>query len=235
MKPQCRITVDGKPVSGAFMERLISCEVTDKVGTTSDTVSIELHDFPPAIIPKKGAIISVHMGYENPAFMGTFTVDQISVAMFPHTMSISGKGTDLRKTMKEQKERSFDKKSIKDIATQIAGEHGLKPKIDASIGATVLNWIGQNSESDLEFLERIASDNNGLFAIKDGNLVFADRGAGKNAGGQELPKVVVTPERLIVGSAKVTFSDRTEVDEVKAKYYDRDEAEMFVIGESADG
>src|SRR5690606_11313304 len=73
MHPNCKITIDGKPASGFFMERLTSCRVLDKEGTDSDSISIDLNDDPIASIPRKGAIIRVWMGYVSPTYLGAFT------------------------------------------------------------------------------------------------------------------------------------------------------------------
>lgn len=236
MNPQCKITIDGKLASGVFMERLTSCEVTDKDGFTSDSVSIELNDYPPAAIPRKGAIIRVWMGYSagSMAFMGAFTVDEVEVSVLPYTMSISGKGADFKGDAKSPKTRHWDDKSIKDIVTDIASDLGLSAKVDAAIGAFNYPWIGQQTESGLEFLERLASRHDALFSIKDGNLVFSGRGTGKNASGAALTPVTVTRDMLVEGSTKIRFADRSEVKAVKANWYDRIEARLKTVEETVE-
>lgn len=231
MHPQCKITVDGTLVSGTFMERLTSCRVTDKEGAESDSVSIELNDSPPAAIPRKGAIIRVWMGYRETgvSFLGAFTVDSVDVSMIPYTMSISGKGADLRKKMKETKSRFWDESSLDDIISEVANDHGLAPKIDADIGARIYSWVGQEGESDINFLKRLAARHNASFAVKDGNLVFARKGNGRNAGGAPLPQITVTKTNLIVGSARCKFSDKREYKTVKAEWQDTDEAERKTV------
>lgn len=235
MKPQCKITVDGKLVSGVFMDRLKSCRISDAEGIASDTVSIELNDHPPAEIPRKGAIIRVWMGYSTTAlaFMGAFTVDEVSVSMLPYSMSISGKGADLREKSKENKERHWDDKTLGDIIDQVAGENGLKAKVDATIRSFKVPWIAQEAESDVHFIERLARRHNALFSVKDGNLVFAEKGSGRNSGGTGLSSVVATPDNIIVGTAKVRFSDRAEHKKVKARYYDREAAENKTVEEDS--
>lgn len=235
MRPQCKITVDGKLVSGAFMERLKSCRVSDAEGVASDTVSIELNDYPPAEIPRKGAVIRVWMGYGAAAlaFMGAFTVDEVSVSMLPYSMSISGKGADLREKSKEGKERHWDNKSLGDIIEQIAGENGLKGKVDAAIRSFKVPWIAQEAESDIHFLERLARRHNALFSVKDGNLVFAEKGSGKNASGAGLSAVTATPDNIVTGTAKVRFSDRAEHKKVRARFYDREAGENKSVEEDS--
>lgn len=234
MQPQCKITIDGKLASGVFMDRLTSCEVSDQEGAASDTVSIELNDHPPAAIPRKGAIIRVWMGYSagTLTFMGAFTVDQVRVTAFPHTMSISGKSDDFKSDAKTPKSRHWDDKSIKDIVGEIAGDLGLSAKVDEAIGAFTYPWLAQEGESALELVYRLAERHDALLSIKDGKLVFAAKGSGKNAAGAALTPVVVTPQILIEGSTTITFADRSEVDSVEASWYDRAEARLKKVEET---
>lgn len=222
MKPQARITVDGQPVAGFFMDRLISCQVTDKEGASSDTVAIVLNDWPNAAIPRRGAIIRVWMGYSGAlSFMGAFEAEEVELEILPYRMRITGKAAEMRGGKKSNKERHWDDTSVKDIVEQIAGEHGLTPKIDADVAGHVYEWIGQVGESDLHFLERLADRHDALFTIKDGNLVFAARGKGKSTAGEPLTPVVVTPDTLTTGSCRVRLTERGKYKKVKAKYPDR--------------
>lgn len=236
MYPTCRITVDGELVSGVFSSRIISCEVTDKEGVSADTVRIDLNDFPVAAIPRKGAIIRVWLGYgvAGMAYMGSFTADEIEVQILPYKMSITGKSADLRKSAKQNRERHWDNKSINEIVTQVANDNGLTAKVDPTIGAHVYEWMGQQNESDIHFLERLADRHGAIFSVKDGNLVFAERGAGKSTSGADLTPVVVTPSILQPDSCRVRFSDRTQYKAVKASYPDRDKAEKVDVEAESD-
>lgn len=103
-------------------------------GMKSDTVDIELNDGPPNFlaIPRKGAIISVKMGFGDDLVpKGVFTADKVNVDCLPYKMSISGKAADLRSgKLKERQERSWDKSKLGDILSQIASESGLTPAVD---------------------------------------------------------------------------------------------------------
>lgn len=235
MTPVCRITVDDVPVSDEFMNRIISCEVTDKEGVSSDTCSIQLNDWPCAEIPRKGAIIRIWMGYEgNVAYMGAFAAEDIEVEMLPHSMSITGKAAEMRGKIKEGKERHWDDKPLKDIIGEIASDHGLTPLVDESIGQYQYDWLGQMGESDAHFLERLAERHGALFSIKDRKLIFAGRASGKSASGTDLTPVIVTPEIVQPGSAKVRFSDRTSHKSVKATYTDRSKASRVEVETESD-
>lgn len=234
MTPTCRISVDGTLVSGVFSSRIISCEVTDNEGDYSDTVRIELNDYPFAAIPRKGAIIRVWLGYgvAGVAYMGAFTADEIEVHLFPFRMSIAGRGADFRKAAKENRERHWDETTLGDIVRQIASENGWEAKVDPAIGAHFYEWLGQQNESDFAFLQRMADRHGALFSVKDGNLIFARRGAGETTSGEDLTPYTVVPANLLPGTGRVRFSDRTQYKAVKASY--TDPATVLKVDVSAD-
>lgn len=236
MVPSCRITVDGVLVSGVFASRIVSCKVTDKEGVSSDTCSIVLNDFPPAAIPRTGAIIRIWMGYGvfGAAYMGAFTAEEIEVEILPYRMSITGKAADMRGKVKQNRERNWDDKPIKDIVSEIASEHGLTPKVDEKIGSHVYTWIAQQNESDIHFLERLAERHGALFSVKDGNLIFAAKASGKSPSGKLLTPIVVTPSILQPGSGRVRFSERTKYKSVKASYTDPDKGKKTDVEEDSD-
>mgnify|MGYP003112388191 CR=1 FL=1 len=236
MKPSCRITVDGKLVSGIFQSRIISCEVTDKEGVSSDTVRIQLNDFPPAAIPRKGALIKVWMGYGivGMAYMGAFAAEEIEVEILPYRLTITGKAAEMRGKVKQNRERHWDQKTLKDVVGQVAGEHGLEPKVDDAIGAHVYDWLGQQNESDIHFVERLAERHDAIFSVKDGKLIFAARGSGQSTSGAELTPIVVTPAILQPDSCRIRFTDRTQYKSVKASYSDLAKARKVDVEEPSD-
>lgn len=222
MRPTCEITIDGKPASSELVARVMSCEVIDKEGLASDTVSIELLDSPPAAIPRMGAIIGVRMGYVGRmAFMGEFEAEEVEVRALPYTMRIVGKAAGMRSEGKSTRERHWDNKSVSDIVGQIAGEHQLRAAVDQRVGSHVYPWIGQVGESDWAFLDRLAGRLNAIFSVKGGSLIFAARGSGESPAGSALTPVLITPEILKPDSMSVRFADRARFKEVVAVWMDR--------------
>lgn len=238
MKPRVEVSIDGVPVAGHFYERLLSLSVTDEEGMKSDTVDIELNDGPPNFlaIPRKGAIISVKMGFGDDLVpKGLFTADKVNVDCLPYKMSISGKAADLRSgKLKERQERSWDKSKLGDILSQIATESGLTPAVDDDLADFEYDWLAQQDESNINFLRRLAERHNGLFAVKQRRLIFTRLGSGLSASGVPLGSVILTPEKIKVGSLKVEINDRTKYSKVVAYYQDSDKAERVEIDADAD-
>ena len=234
MHPIVELTVDGEPVAGAFYERLISLSVVDKEGVASDTFEATLNDGPPNFLalPRKGAIVVPKLGYRNTGTreMGRFTVDQVNAKCLPYSLAINGKAADLRSgKLKEHSERHFEDKSLGEIVEEIAGEAGLSARVAPVLGAHHYEWIAQESETPIHFLERLARRHNALFTVKDGNLIFAERGAGLTASGAPMGAITVTPDMVITGTLSFEFNDRSTFGTVVAYYQDREKAERVEI------
>lgn len=237
MHPIVEISIDGQPVAGSFYERLISVSVTDKEGIASDTFQMELNDGPPQFlaIPRTGAVVDIRIGYGVARSLGTFVVDKVKPKCLPYSMSISGKASDLRGgKLKQRRERHWDKATVKDIVQQISSDEGLSAYVDPDIGAHEYEWFGQQDESNMHVLKRLAERHNGLFKVKDGRLIFSKQGSGKSASGAFIGSVVVTPATIVTGSCEFEANDRTKFSKVIAYYQDRDQARRIEVEADAD-
>lgn len=223
MKPVCSVTVDGGSVSADFNRRLSECEVVDNEGVSSDTVRLTLDDWPPAAIPATGAIIEVSLGYEGRplTFMGRFTAEEIEVACFPHTISVTGKSASMGGPTKVNRNRHWDGKTLGEIVALVSADMGYPAWVDPQIGAHAYEWLGQIGEGNIHFLERLAERHGAIFNVKNGQVIFAQRGGGITPGGVGLSLVTVTPDTLQPGSCRVTMSDRPRYKEVRTHYMDR--------------
>lgn len=239
MRPLVEMTIDGQPVAGAFYERLISLSVVDKEGIESDTFDASLNDGPPDFLalPRKGAIAVIRLGYRESGVrqVGRFTVDAVRAKCLPYGLTISGKAADLRKgKLKTRAERHWDGKTLDEIVKDVAGDVGLSARVAPSIASHRYEWMGQQDETPLHFLERLARRHNALLTVKNGNLVFAERGAGKAISGSALPPVVITPPRVIEGTLDFEFADRQAFGKVVAYYQDRKQAKRVEVEASGE-
>ena len=235
--PAAEIAVNGRPVASLFNERLVSVTIVDKEGVTSDTICCDLNDGNPfAQIPQKGDLVEASLGYVETGlgFFGTYIVDDPEVRCLPYGMTINGKGANVRDELKQHRSRHWDGKTVKDIVSQIAGEHGLAAVIDAEIGAHVYEWFGQQDESDLHVVERLARRHDALFSIKDRKMVFAAKGSGLSAGGKPLTPVVATPDKIVAGTCRINFAHRNRYKKVKGRVQDRAQAKLIEIEVDSD-
>ena len=224
LHPKVLVDIDGVPVSGLFFERLVSLTITDREGIRSDTLDLVFNDaFPHFASPRRGAVANVTIlsGGLGGGFVGAYTIDRVAYKCWPHTITVGGHSADLRSEMKTSKSRHWDDTSVKDIVTGIAGEYGLEAKIADAVSGHMYAWIGQQDESDLHFLERLAKRHSALFTIKNGALLWLERGAGKTAGGTAVPPAIILAVSLIEGSCRVSETDVDRFGKVKALYQDR--------------
>jgi phage protein D len=235
--PRAEIKVNGKPVASIFNERLVSVTIVDKEGVTSDTISCDLNDGNPfAEIPKKGDTIAASLGYleTGMAFFGTYTADDPEVRCLPYGLTVNGKGANMRDALKQRRARHWDGRTVRQIVAQIAAENGLQPAIDEEVSGYAYTWFGQQDESDLHVVERLARRHDALFSVKDGRLVFAKKGVGQSASGKELTPVTATPYNIVQGTCRVSFAHRNKFRKVKARIYDRDKAKQVEIEVDSD-
>ncbi|MEW6257445.1 MAG: contractile injection system protein, VgrG/Pvc8 family [Pseudomonadota bacterium] len=240
MTPSARITVNGQPVAAAFWTRLIRLEITDNAGEEADKITVELADGEPFFeIPEKGAIISAALGSAQAGHVskGLFTVDDVEVQCLPYKLVISGSSADLRKEMKEPRERHWDGKTLGDVVKDIAAAHGLTPAITGRLSGVRFpgNWLGQQDESDINLLRRLAERHGAAFTVKDGRLVFADGATGMSASGAAMGRLVVRPNMILRDSCRFRFTDRGRHKKVVAYTDDRGKQTRKEVEVESDG
>jgi len=229
MHPKCVLTIDGQPVSGLFWERLIQVTVTDKEGTRSDTIDFQFEAGTPFVaLPRKKSIIQCWLGYAETGieFMGKFEADEVELEFLPYQIHVQGKSADVRGKLKQHREKHWDNQTFGGVVGELAKEAGLK----AQVAPRIAQFRGKDGyfaiggESPLHWIERHAQRLDGLFAIKNGNLIVADKGAGQTPGGGAVGALVITPPMVIEGTGKVKFTSRDTHKKVKAGYHDHKDA-----------
>lgn len=212
MRPTARISIDGKDITTRLLGGgenclLESLTITDEPGVKSDSLELTIDNRDGFTVPKKGSIIQVWLGYEpEPVYMGKYRVDEWSKSGPPKVLRVSAKSAELTTAIKGTKTRSWHDKTVKQIVSQIAGEHSLGTAIDQEIGARQIEHIDQQTESDIAFLTRLASRNGATFKLADGKVIFAKKGSKTLPSGGSKPEVVLKPEQVSTWS--VTESER---------------------------
>lgn len=240
MHAMVEVMVDGQPVAGAFYERLIELTCEDKEGIESDRFDARLDDGPPDFLalPRKGAIVVVRLGYRETGLrqVGRYVVDKVNANCLPYSLSIGGKAADLRKgKLKTRSEKHWDGKTLEQIVKDVAGDAGMEARVAQGLGQHKYDWMAQQDETPLHFLERLAKRHNALLTVKDGKLIFAERGAGLSLSGASMGQVVVTPDKVIQGTLEFEYSDRQAYGKVTAYYQDRNKAKRIEVEAAGTG
>lgn len=166
--------------------------------------------------------------------MGEFAVDDIAIDCLPYQMTISGRSADVRKKLKQQKSRSLENTTVKEIAEKIAADHGLQAVVSDKVGSAKYEWQGQADESDLHFLERLARRHRRCCRSRTAKLIMAERGAGKLASGKDMTVLTIPRNAIVVNSCKVRLGDRGRYKKVKALYQDNGKQKRIEVEVESD-
>lgn len=198
LKPDYRLIVNGKNITPLLDGCLSSLTITDNRHLEADTLEVILVDHKGELeLPPHGAIIEVALGFKDEPLIekGSYVVDEVEHVGDPDQIIIRARSADLRAYLSDgvpaEKSRSWHQKTVAEIVSTIAGEHGLTPKIGDPLGGIRINHIDQTHESDANFLTRLGERYDALFAVKENKLLFMPIGQGMTITGQILKPITV--------------------------------------------
>jgi phage protein D len=229
MQVAYQIAVEGTNITALVADRLLSAEITDEAGVKSDRLTLTLDDRDQRLeFPKTGAEIEISLGYVGKALlkMGTYVVDEVEASGPGREMMIRANAANMTGGIKAPKERSFDGITLGNLVRTIAGEHGLEPAVAAELASRALGHIDQ-TESDMQLLQRICAEQGATCKIADNRLVVAKHAEGKTASGGELPKKTLTPGDCESWTA--TVAKRNDYKAVKAFFQDVKRADRIGV------
>lgn len=195
--------------------------LSDKNGFVADELSIEISDHDGLVeIPKKGVTLTAEFGFAGQlSNKGEYVVDEVEHRGPPDVICIRAKSANFRDTLLEQREQSYDKKTLGQILEIIAKRNKLKPAIADKFKNIKIKHLDQNNESDANLLTRLAKDYGAVGTIKSNHLLFIERGAGKTASGKDLPVAII--KRSDGDQHSYRETDRAErVTGIRAYYHD---------------
>lgn len=219
MQPSFRIVANGADITAKIADRLISLDISDQAGVNSDRATIVIDDRDQALeIPKTGAKLEIYLGYVDSALvrMGSYVVDEVELEGPDRQMVIRANAADMTGGIKGPKERSWHSVTFGSLAKKIASEHSLAASIPGDLAARDLGHVDQ-TESDMQLLTRICSEQGATFKIADGRLIIAAHAGGKTASGKAMPPVTVTAGNCSGWSA--TINDRAQYKSVIATWH----------------
>ncbi|NBI43897.1 phage late control D family protein, partial [[Haemophilus] felis] len=190
-KPAFRIIIstntEKKEITQIVSQRLINLQLADNRGFEADTLEIELSDHDGKLtLPPRNAQIELAIGWADSPLIekGRFSVDEIQFSGAPDKLIIRARSADLKGSLSEKKERSFHQLKLSALIEQIATEHNLKPLYSEKLGSQQIAHLDQTNESDINLLSRLAEEYDAIATVKNGALLFIERGQGKTASGK---------------------------------------------------
>lgn len=235
MKPIFKIIADAVDITASINQRLISIKTVDEAGMKSDTCTIDIDDRDGLIeLPRKGVKLQVWLGYEHTGLtrVGTYIVDEVTLAGFPEAISISAKAADMRSEIKAPKTGFFDNITLGELTNAIAKAHGLIGKAAASMAAVNLGHIDQTQESDMNLLTRLAAQYGGFAKATHDHLIVAKSGESKSVSGEALSDIVINKKQA--SDYHVSLADRDQYAAVTATYRDKSSSQEIAVSTSAD-
>lgn len=178
------VTVAGSNISTALLPVMTSLTVSDKVGTHSDTVTLDIDDTEGRIIlPQVGAQVMVALGWSDeglrPVFEGT--VDEVRSSGSRgsgRTLAISAKGVDTTRMPKQGQQRHFDNSAVSDIFSKAGKMVGIEAfEIDPALASIVRPYFEMRDESFIHMGERLAREIGANFRVQ-GNKAIVTKRAG---------------------------------------------------------
>jgi phage protein D len=196
-----RIEIDGNDVTSTWKaeRRLLSIEVSDQEGETSDSCTLTLDDHAPHIAwPPEGARLRLWLGTSQADLvdMGSFTLDAPAASSPPDRLTVSGHAANFVTSghglpLQTQRSRTWSAISLGNMVDTIAQEHNLLPRVQSQLSGELVDPVEQLWESDLAFLKRIAKRYDARVRVK-GATGHPGGALEVVGGGSQLPQVVLS-------------------------------------------
>lgn len=170
-----------------IMPDLLEFTYTDNESQEADSISLTLKDpdgkWAGRFRPKDGEVVQAKItpgDVEGRKFKslpcGTFYVDSIRVSGSPRTCSIEGVSVPLQTPIRRKtKTRAWEKKLLKGIAQQIAGENKMSLFWDVWDNNPLYEREDQKRESDLTFLMRLCENAGLSLKVTEYKIVIFDQ------------------------------------------------------------
>ncbi len=221
-----KVILDGKDLTDTIAPRLISLSIAEKRGDEADQLDLVMHDTDGLLdIPPKGAVLKVQMGWRQGSDLpvglidkGSFKVDEANWRGPPDQITIRARSVDMGDGWRVRRERSFVGETVETIIGAIAKDNGLKPSVEAALGAKIIPALGSAAKSDAALLRMLGKRFDAVATVKEATLIFAPIGSGKTASGSDLPSETIARHQTI--DADYSRIDQNDRSGVTASYHD---------------
>lgn len=216
-KPGFALTVNGMPAH-LLNQNINSITLIENRGFDADTLQVTVNDSDGLIaLPDRNAEITLAIGFGlNLIDKGKFIVDSITHSGPPDIIIIGAHSADFKKEFLERKSGLYENKTLEEIIEEIAGKHKLEYKVADIFKKIKVPAKQQADESDANLLTRIAEEFDAVATIKNGVLLFLERGKGKTASGESL--TTITHHRSAGDQHSYSVSDRNQYTGVEVRY-----------------
>lgn len=220
--PTFKLLANDNDITSSIKQNLISISFTDEANDQADELEIKVTGL--VARPNYEDELKLFLGYGNElTFCGTFQV-QTSTREDNFGLTISATGVNFGEVMKEKRNITYEKISMKAICSQIAKRNSLK--VNCDFDDVYFSSQAQQNESDLHFLNRLSKELNAIFNIKNNTLIFLKK-IKDDKKNDELPTYEIDINNC--ESISIKYSNKTSYKSCKAVWHDTKENKTMEI------
>lgn len=169
------LVYDGVDITEDVRGQILSIEYLDHVEDLSDEITVTVEDvegrWKNSWYPEKGSKLTLEFGYPGDVLKaGTFEIDQVESRGAPDKFIIKALAAGFSAAVRTERSRAFENQTLRAIIEDIAGRNGLT--VEGTIEDIQIERATQHRETDLKFLQRIASKYGHVFSVRDGVITF---------------------------------------------------------------
>jgi len=181
--PAWGLTYRGVAITGRISKMVVSIEYTSFESGASPDLTVTLEDrdrrWQGPWFPQRGDQVDLSIGYDNAPLTscGTFQVDEVELTGPPDQVKMKCLAVTITPSARTPNSQAYETVDLISIATTIATKHGWSVVAAPEAINVRFDRVTQTQETDLEFLHRLARENNYDFTVKGGKLIFYSRSA----------------------------------------------------------
>lgn len=176
--PQWVLTYQGRDITADVSQMVTAISYVDRLGGAAGEIEVQLADsdkrWQGLWFPRAGDLVNLLVGYRNERLLpcGDFQVDDLELTGPPDSLHLRCLAAWITPAVRTLNNASFENATAIQVAQTIASKYGLTI-VGASDGPNpAYARITQKNESDLHFLERLATTNGYEFTIRGTQLIF---------------------------------------------------------------
>ena len=245
-RPEFTLTAEGKDITDAVRQCLQELTLTDNGGATGKADELQFTLVTESLIlPAKGARLQLALGFNGTLVdKGWFVVSGVSSSGPPRRIVIYATAAPMNHQkhagdVQNSKTRSWDNVRLGDIVKTVAAENGLFPKVAHKLTDIAIPHLDQVSESDANFLTRLARSHNAVSKTTGGYWLFLEQGAALTVSGKLVPEITLNPSQVThwcysegqrgATTGNTVAGDKAKQGKIGVNYYDETTGETALI------
>lgn len=185
--PAWQLKYRGIAITGRIEKMVVSIEYTSFESGESPDLEVTLEDrdrrWQGRWFPQRGDEVDLSIGYDQDlTSCGTFQVDEVELDFPPDQVKMKCLAATITPDARSPISQGYENVDLGAIAKIIATKHGWTLVHAPERINIQYERVTQSQEMDLEFLHRLARENNYDFTVKGGQLIFYSRTQLESAG-----------------------------------------------------